>query len=58
MMEALARQSDDTNSLVEIKRPDLSGAYSFLKIADIYREAGQHDKALDWAEQVRASFSF
>jgi hypothetical protein len=57
MMEALARQSDDTDSLVEIKRRDLSDAYSFLKIAEIYREAGQHDKALDWAEQGIKSFS-
>lgn len=56
MMEALARQSDDTDSLVEIKRRDLSDAYSFLKIAEIYREAGQHDKALDWAEQGIKSF--
>ena len=56
MMEALARQSDDPDSLVEIKRRDLSHAYSFLQIAEIYREAGQHDKALDWAEQGIKSF--
>ena len=56
MMEALARQLDDTDSLVEIKRRDLSDAYSFLKIAEIYREAGQHDKALDWAEQGIKNF--
>lgn len=56
IMEALARQSDDPESLVEIKRRDLSHAYSFLKIAEIYREAGQHDEALDWAEQGIKSF--
>jgi uncharacterized Zn finger protein len=56
MMEALARQLEDTDSLVEIKRRDLSDAYSFIKIAEIYREAGQHDKALDWAEQGIKSF--
>ena|SRR5688572_1545269 len=56
IMEALARQSGDPDSLVEIKRRDLSHAYSFLKIAEIYREAGQHDKALDWAEQGIKSF--
>jgi uncharacterized Zn finger protein len=55
-MEALARHSDDPDSLVEIKRRDLSHAYSFLQIAEIYREAGQHDKALDWAEQGIKSF--
>ncbi len=56
MMEALARQSDDPIALVEIKRRDLSHAYSFLQIAEIYRQAGQHDKALDWAEQGMKSF--
>ena len=56
MMEALARQSDDPDSLVEIKRRDLSDAYSFLQIAEIHREAGQHDKALAWAEQGIKSF--
>lgn len=56
MMEALARQSDDPEARVEIKRRDLSHDYSFLQIAEIYREAGQHDKALDWAEQGMKSF--
>jgi uncharacterized Zn finger protein len=56
IMEALARQSDEPDSLVAIKRRDLSHAYSFLKIAEIYSEAGQHDKALDWAEQGVKSF--
>jgi len=56
IMEALAQQSDDPDSLVEIKRRDLSHAYSFLKIAEIFREAGQHDKALDWADQGIKSF--
>jgi uncharacterized Zn finger protein len=57
MMEALAQQSDDPEALVEIKRRDISHAYAFLQIAEIYREAGQHDKALDWAEQGMKSFS-
>jgi uncharacterized Zn finger protein len=56
IMESLARYSNDPDSLVEIKRRDLSHAYSFLKIAEIYREAGQHDKALDWAEWGIKSF--
>ena len=56
IMESLARQSNDPDSLVEIKRRDLSHAYSFLKIAEIYREAGQHDKALEWAERGVKSF--
>src|SRR6266436_4778682 len=36
---------------------DLSHAYSFLQIAEIYRQAGQREKALDWAEQGMKSFS-
>ncbi|MDQ2855763.1 MAG: hypothetical protein M3R68_05505 [Acidobacteriota bacterium] len=57
VMEALAKQSDDPEAVVEIKRRNLSKAYSFFQIAEIYREAGQHDKALDWAEQGLKSFS-
>ena len=57
MMEAFAQQSGDPETLVEIKRRDLSHAYSYLQIAEIYREAGQHDKALDWAEEGLKAFS-
>ncbi|HLA11584.1 MAG TPA: hypothetical protein VJ023_13435 [Pyrinomonadaceae bacterium] len=57
MMEGLARQTGDPEALVEIKRRDLSHAYSFLQIAEIYREAREFDKALDWAEQGMKSFS-
>jgi uncharacterized Zn finger protein len=57
MMEALARQTGDPEVLVEIKRRDLSHAYSYLQIAEIYREAGQHDKALNWAEEGLKAFS-
>jgi uncharacterized Zn finger protein len=57
MMAALARQSGDHEALVEIKRRDLSHAYSYFQIAEIYREAGQHNKALDWAEEGLKAFS-
>ena len=57
MMAALARQSGDPEALVEIKRRDLSHSYSYLQIAEIYREAGEHDKALDWAEDGLKAFS-
>jgi uncharacterized Zn finger protein len=56
MMEALARQTGDPEAMVEIKRRDLSHPYSYLQIAEIYREAGQHDEALKWAEQGMQSF--
>lgn len=51
IMEALARQSGDHETLVEIKSRDLSQPYTFLEIAEIYRKAKQDDKALDWAEK-------
>jgi uncharacterized Zn finger protein len=56
IMEALSRASGDVESLIAIKSRDLSSAYSFLKIAEIYREAGQHDKALEWAERGAQAF--
>ncbi|MBA3711017.1 MAG: SWIM zinc finger family protein [Pyrinomonadaceae bacterium] len=56
IMEALARTSGDVEALVAVKSRDLSSAYSFLTIAEIYREAGQQDKALEWAERGAQAF--
>ena len=56
LMESLARAAGDVEALVEVKSRDLSNAYSYLKIAELYREAGQDDKALSWAEQGLAEF--
>jgi hypothetical protein len=56
IMESLARKSGDVEALVEIKRRDLSHPYSYLKIAEIYREAGKHDEALEWAERGWKAF--
>jgi uncharacterized Zn finger protein len=57
IMESLARQAGDYEALVAIKRRDLSHPYAYLEIATIYREAVQHDKALEWAEQGVRAFS-
>lgn len=57
LMEALARQSGDVEALVEIKRRNLSHPYSYLQIAEIYREATRPDDALKWAEQGWKTFS-
>jgi uncharacterized Zn finger protein len=35
---------------------DLSSAYSYLKISEVYREARQHDNALLWAEKGLGAF--
>jgi uncharacterized Zn finger protein len=56
IMETLARQSGDVEALVAVKARDLSNAYTFLQIAEIYREARQADKALDWAERGIKAF--
>ena len=56
IMEALARQTGDPEAIVEVKRRDLSHSYSYLKIAEIYRQAGENDKALAWAEEGLKSF--
>lgn len=56
LMETLARQTGDVEALVAIKRQDLSYAYSYLGIAELYRQAGQPDRALEWAERGLAAF--
>jgi uncharacterized Zn finger protein len=55
-MESLAHTTGDVEALVAVKSRDLSSAYSFLKIAEIYHEAGQHDHALEWAEHGAQAF--
>jgi uncharacterized Zn finger protein len=56
IMETLAQQSGDIEALVAIQARDLSNAYNYLKIAEIYRDAKQADKALDWAERGVKAF--
>ena len=56
IMEALAELSGDLEALVEIKSRDLSLPHGFLEIATLYKEAGQADRALDWAERGWRAF--
>jgi uncharacterized Zn finger protein len=56
IMETLARQSGDVEALVEIKKRDLSHAYAYLQIAELYKEARQDDQALTWAERGVKAF--
>ena len=56
IMETLARQSGDVEALVAVKASDLSSAWHFLQIAEVYREAGRADDALEWAERGLAAF--
>lgn len=50
IMETLAEMSGDVEQWVAIKKRDLSTAYNYLVIAEIYMKAGNKDKALAWAE--------
>lgn len=56
IMESLARASGDIDQLVAVMSRDLSSPYSYWKIADVYREARQHDNALLWAEKGLKAF--
>ena len=56
IMETLAQQTGDVEELVEVLRHDLSHPYSFLRIAEAYKEAGKADKALEWAERGISTF--
>ena len=56
IMEALARTTGDPAALVAIKSRDLSHAYHYLQIAEIYRDAKDADAALDWAERGLKAF--
>ncbi len=50
VMENIAEQSGDVEALVAVKSRDLSSAWKYLGIAEIYRNHRQHDRALEWAE--------
>ncbi len=55
-MEGLARRAGDLDALVSVKSRDLSSPYRFYEIARLYRDAGDHDRALEWAERGTAAF--
>ena len=57
IMEALARQSGNVEELVAVLERDLSHAYNYQRIAEIYRQAGERDKALAWAERGMEAIS-
>ncbi|MGH8721829.1 MAG: tetratricopeptide repeat protein, partial [Burkholderiales bacterium] len=57
IMEAIARADDDLEALVAIKSHDLSLPHAFLAIAELYRDAGDPDRALAWAERGWRAFA-
>lgn len=56
IMERLAEASGDVDELVAIKSHDLSSGYRYLDIAEIWTNAKQPDKALEWAERGLKAF--
>ncbi|MGA9408392.1 MAG: DUF6880 family protein [Bacteroidota bacterium] len=56
IMEQLASQTGDVEKLVAVKKKDLSSAYSYFEIAEIFKKDGKADKALEWAEKGVQAF--
>lgn len=56
IMESLAKLSGEPETLVAIIEKDLSSPYAFLRIAEIYRDAGRSDEAMGWADRGLAAF--
>ena len=56
MMESLARASGDLDELIAVMSRDLSSAYQYLQLAQVCRDAGRADEALDWAERGVGAF--
>ncbi len=56
IMEGLARLAGDVEALVAVKARQLSSAYAYLQIAEIYLEEGDRERALAWAEKGVAAF--
>jgi uncharacterized Zn finger protein len=56
IMETLAALTGDVEARVAVKQRDLSSPYAYLQIAELYQEARQPDRALEWAERGLKSF--
>lgn len=56
IMEHIAELSGDIEALVAVKSRDLSSAWNYLGIAEIYRSHRRHDQALEWAERGAEAF--
>jgi len=56
IMEQLAAHAGDVEKLVAVKTKDLSTAYAYLEIAQLYQKAGKEEKTLEWAEKGVGAF--
>ena len=55
-MEALADLSGDLSEQIAVRERDLSSGYRFLQIAELCRERGDDEAALDWVTRGLAAF--
>ena len=56
IMESLADVTGDADAVVAVLARDQSSEYQFIRIAEVYREAGRYDDALAWLEKGLAAF--
>lgn len=56
IMDGFARRDGSLDALVEIRSRDLSSPYAFLRIAELFREAKDYDRARGWAEKGLKAF--
>lgn len=56
LMEDLAAEKGDVESLVSVKSRDLSSPHHFLEIAELCSKNKMPDKALEWAEKGLGAF--
>lgn len=56
IMVALSTLAGDVEARVTVLQRDLSFAYQYVVIAELYEAAGKRDSALHWAEQGVAAF--
>ena len=50
-METWGRERGDVQAIAAVLQKNLSNAGRFLKLAELYRDHGNLDKALDWGRQ-------
>ncbi len=57
IMQSLAQLSGNLADRIAVEERDLSIGYRFLQIAELCREHGEDDAALEWAERGMAAFA-
>lgn len=56
LMTRFAREAGDIQAEIAIAKRDLSSAYRYLAVAELYLQAGEPDTALEWGEKARDTF--